>query len=200
VLAYLAFVIYARTRTYFNLDPRTMLPAGVALVLLLAGFAAASAGRRSSYLGYVALALVCLGLFREARLAAAPPAPTVEQVIAGSERLNWVATQTTDRDLIAGVNTTLDVPFYLGRSGVLFFHGLPAGEPAEYDTLMTWVGRHRAQYNRVFFILPVADRLPADWRRTFGPFVADLAAGDTSPYPRVRLRCHLADACVFEIE
>jgi hypothetical protein len=168
--------------------------------LLLAGLIAASAGRRSSYLSYAALLLVCLGLFREARLAAGPPAPTVEQTIAGSERLSWVASQTTDRDLIAGVNTTLDVQFYLGRSGVLFFHGLPAAEPPEYGTLMTWARRHRAQYDRVFFLLPVADRSPDEWRRTFGPFVADLAAGDTSPYPGVRLHRRLADACVFEIE
>jgi hypothetical protein len=199
-LGYLAFVVYARTRTYFNLDPRTVLPAGVALVMLLAGFAAAGAGRRAPNLVYVALVLVGVGLFREARLAAGPPAPTVEQVIAGSDRLRWVAGETTDRDLLAGVNTTLDLPFYLGRTGVLFFHCLPAGEPAEYDTLRTWVGRHRARYDRVFFLLPVADLPAAELRRTFGPFVADLVAGNTSPYPGIRLHRRLADALVFQVE
>jgi hypothetical protein len=200
VLSYLGFVIYARTRTYFDLDARTVLPAGVVLVLLIAGLAGASAGRRSSYLGYAALLLVCLALFREVKLASGPPAPTVEQVIAGSERLSWVATQTTERDLITGVGNTLDVPFYLGRSGTLFFHPYPGGEHADYGTLMTWVSRHRTQYDRVFILLPVADISPAEWRRKFGPFVADLAAVDTSAYPKVRLRCRLADACVFEVQ
>jgi hypothetical protein len=56
-LSYFAFVIYARTRTYFDLDPRTMLPAGVICALLIAGLAAASAGRRAPYLGLAAVAL-----------------------------------------------------------------------------------------------------------------------------------------------
>jgi hypothetical protein len=45
-------------------------------------------------------------------LAAQSPAPSFEQVVASSDRLRWIATQTTERDLIVGLDT-FDVPFYL---------------------------------------------------------------------------------------
>jgi hypothetical protein len=198
ILIYLAFLICQRMRTNFDLDARMVLPAGVMLVLLVAGLAGASLGLHSRCLGYLALALVCVALVREIRLASQPQAPRFEDVIASSERLHWVATQTTSRDLIAGIDT-LDIQFYLGRPGVLFFTGLPYAVNAEYDTLMAWVGRHRRQYDRVFFILPRYDKPLAEWQRRYGPFVADLAAGHTDPYPDLRLWCGLADAYVFEV-
>ncbi len=198
VVAYSAFVIYGRTRTFFDVNSRTMLPAAVVLIVFVAGLAATVAGRRPALLGYAALALVGAALVREVGLAAQPPAPTVEQVVAGSERLSWIATQTTDRDLIAGVDT-FDVPFYLGRRDVLCFQGLPYGERTSYDTLMTWVGRHRAQYERVFFILPTDDLSPEEREFIHGRFIADLAAGRPEPYPKVRPYVRLADAAVFEV-
>jgi len=198
VLTYTVFVVYGRMKTFFDLDWRTVLPAGLILALFLGGLAASVSRRQVIPLRSVVVVLVGVALFREVRLAAEPPAPTNEEIIANSDRLNWVATQTSERDLIAGLETE-SIPFYLDR-GVLCFHYLPYGEHADYGKLMTWLGRNRARYDRVFFILPTYHNIePEAWQLGFGPFVTDLAAGRTGPYPNIRLYVHLPSADVFEI-
>jgi hypothetical protein len=198
VLIFPAFLAYGRITTFFDLNARTALPAGVILVLLLAGLASTVAGKRSGVIVCLAALLAGVALFREIRLAAQPAAPAFDEVIARSERLHWLATQTSDRDLIAGIDT-FDIPFYLGRSGVVCFLAMPYAENADYATLMAWVDRHRAQYERVFLVLPAYDIPVEQWHDRYGPFLTDLVAGRMDAYPRIRPHCRLADARVFEI-
>jgi 4-amino-4-deoxy-L-arabinose transferase-like glycosyltransferase len=197
-LVYLASLILERLFTFFDLDSRTVLPAQVALDILFAVLIGAALGRRANYLGHIALVLVCVAFLQEVRIATLPPAQTVEQTVAASERLSWIAAETSDRDLIVGVDTE-DIAFYLKRSRIVFFARYPYTDYVDYHTLANWVGRHRAEYDRVYFVLPRYSLTASDYGERYGSFVGDLSENRTGPYPEFTLQRRLADADVFEI-
>ncbi len=198
-LAYCIFLVcVAVANSVYGMDPRLLMPAGLALILLAGGVLTIAVRPYRRLLSYAALALSLAGIYRELRRATQPASPTRQQIVARSQRLTWVATETTGNDLIAGVDT-LDIPFYLGPREALFFTGGANHERASYVKMATWVNRRRARYDRVFFILPKYEYGPDEWKARYGTFIADLAAGRTDAYPALHALGRLSDATVFEV-
>ncbi len=210
-LGYLAFLLYQRTTTHFdNIGPRLIVPGGAVLVILGAVWLAqtlrlAWPGRSDApdamhrYLVYPALLLAGLSIAWEIQTLRAQPPTSEAQAIARSERLSWVAAQTTDRDLIIG-DDTMDIPFYFNRSAAVSFSPYPYTDYFEYDQLMDLVQSHCGEYDRFFMVLRQRYHARREWQWAYGTFIANLAEGLTQDYPGIIYRRQLSDGHILEIQ
>jgi hypothetical protein len=110
-----------------------------------------------------------------------------------------VREHTTERDVIVG-NDPLDVVFYLRRAQAVSFSPRPYTDAADYDALVRFLDRFADRYERAYLLFRDFNGGRAEAiREQFGPFVADLVAGRTEAYPRLRPLGVLGDTHIFEI-
>jgi hypothetical protein len=149
---------------------------------------------------YGALALAALILsVREIGLTLNTPVYKLQEIIAGSDRLSWIARQTTDRDLIIG-DDTMDVPFYLGRDAAVSFSPYPHTVFFTYPVLSQFADRNCARYQHLYLILrSYSEWTYKDQLHLFGRFISDLKFGNAGSYPRVKPVTVLSDAFVFQV-
>ena len=201
-VGYFVFMLGLRRRIYFEaLDPRLIVPAGVMLAILWATFVSKVTALATKHLTFLALALVTLAIGREANVAMTKPPTDFEQRIARSERLRWIAENTTDRDLIIG-DETVDIPFYLSRTAAVCVYSYPQNDFLEYDKVMAYARRNCSKYEHLYLVLRdhIFNRGEQGWLSHFGPFVTDLVFERVDKYPRIVPLTRLSNAFVFEIQ
>lgn len=200
LVIYVAFLIYSASRINIDtIDYRLMAPGGVALVILLAAyFVQGLAVVRRAAVG-LAIVIAALAVTREAVIAVVRPPADIQQVIESSERLTWVAENTTPDDLIIGQDT-VDIAFFFDRRMVVSFSPYPYTKRPTYDEVLTYVDHVSNPYETAYLILRDKYRNEKHWKHYLGAFVADIAAGRTERYPRIRLLTKLQDGYVFLIE
>jgi hypothetical protein len=201
-LAYFVFMLGLRRRIYFEaLDPRLIAPAGVMLALIWATLVSKVTTRSARYLIYPALALVALAIGREANVAITTSPTSFDQSIARSERLTWIAENTTDRDLIIG-DATVDVPFFFDRTAAVCIYAYPQNDYLEYDQVMAYARRNCSKYEHMYLILRnhVYNRGELGWLRHFGPFVTDLVFERADKYPGIIPLERFSSSFIFEVQ
>lgn len=199
-VAYLAFINAVRSVTWFDdLTHRLTLPAGVALVIVVAAFAGSAVRKNSAVIITVSVLLLASALTREVRfLATHAPA---SRNIPWTPRLTWVANRTTSRDLIIG-DYTMDLPFYfVGRRTITFEHYPYTNKPT-YEGLNAYIHRHCREYDHAYLIVRnwYGTNLTL-WVESFGWMISDLMLGGDNPkYREYHLLSRLDDSAVFRVE
>ena len=190
-LAYVAFLVVLRSRRNFDpIDMRLVLPAGVAMVLLVCGWLAE--GFRLTRAAGAVVLLAAMGFvgLREARNFRRDPVRTTASEVAASERLSWIAANTTPRDLVIGDNA-VDVSFYTGRHAIAF-SPYPFTDFASEERVRAWAAAHRGDHDRYWIVLSRRYERVEDWEAHFGPWFARLASGrdtvDAGLGPPTRLK------------
>jgi hypothetical protein len=197
----LVLILYASRFHIDPIGPRLVAPAGVALVVGAAALVAqavplASEPRRRLVSLLLVGALVAAG--REAWLLVRTPPHDLQDEIARSGRLRWIAQATTDADLVIG-EKTMDVPFYFGGRAAVSFSPYPFNDRPDYAQIRAYADRHCGEYRHVYLVLRRSYADDADWRHFLGPFVADLVAGRLERYPDVVPVQTFDDGYAFEI-
>jgi 4-amino-4-deoxy-L-arabinose transferase-like glycosyltransferase len=206
---YLVFLVYQRTYTHFDqINDRLVIPAVITMVLLLAALTVKSIEFKTKYLYLLTLLFVFLMIGRVVRSTIRTPVSNLDQHIADSERMRWVAQYTTDHDLIIGEDT-VDIPFYLNRSGAVSFSPYPYTDYPEYDKIMAYSNKHCQEYEHIYLVLrndipPWAEGLGFEreefFEHYYGSFITDLVFGRMQQYPGVILLDRLSDNYVFELQ
>lgn len=196
---YLAWIVALRSSVHFNtLNQRLVLPASVTLLVLFAGLLAEVVRAGPQALRKVLLIVTLLAIGRETQTALGEPAPRTEERLARSQRLTWVASHTTARDLVVG-DDTLDIPFLFGPRDAITFATYPYTERVEYAKLQAYLDRHCARYEHIYLVLRRRFESEDDWRRGYGQVIADLALGRAQAWPGARPLATLDDGTVFEL-
>ena len=198
-LSYLAALIWQRSLLNFDwISPRLIAPAGIVMVVIWAALLAAALPVSTKMLASSALAVVTVLIGLAGWRAAQTQAVPLEQQIASSERLAWIAQNTTGHDLIVG-DSAVDIPYYLGRTAAVSFSSYPYTDYPEYSRLMAFANRQCAEYEHIYLIIRTHYDREEAWQRAYGPFVTDLMSGRTSAYPDVKLVQRLSSAHIFEL-
>jgi 4-amino-4-deoxy-L-arabinose transferase-like glycosyltransferase len=191
---YLVFLVVQRTLTHFDyINWRMVLPAGVMLCLLLPALLVRATGLKRKLLkGFVAVVLVCeIGREVRAALRVSRPPDLIRCV-----RLDWIRENTTERDLIIGMDT-VDVVFGLLRQEAVSISRFPYSDYLEYEKLIQFCDAHFSRYRHIYLILPPRDE--TDFEARYGPFLTGLVL-EGHPCSRIVACELLADGeTVYEI-
>jgi hypothetical protein len=199
-LGYLVFLVYLRSRYHFDeIDVRLIAPAGVTLTMLVTALLVQVMKGKRQLLALLAIILVLVPTIREIRFMLTHQAQNLEDRITRSERLSWVAYNTTNRDLIIG-DDTVDIPFFFEGRHSVSFSPYPYTDYLDYGKLIAFVGEHCREYDHQYLILRSAPGSNEDWERLFGPFIANVVTGRVQDYPGIVFRCSLNDASVYELQ
>lgn len=197
---YVAFILHQCLTIHLDeLGPRLLLPASVPLIIWLAGFAA-----RATRLPVVAsLALCCAAFGLRAmeelgHVGSMKPAPTIEERIAASPRLAWIAANVAPNDIVVG-DDTVDVPFHFGPRPTVNFSPYPATDYPDYAKLLAWADQHRSGTNRIFLVLRRSGESEEQTKAKFGAFIGDVLAARLKNYPRLNYIAAPERAVVLEI-
>ena len=197
---YPAFLIIQRRFSYFDIDARILLPAGIVLVVLWSAAILRAVRFSIVHTQLIAVVLLLIAVWQQARATITTPPLDFAKVVQSSERLSWIAEHTTERDLIIG-SDVVDIPFLFNRPFTFSFSPFPYSDSPTYDNVMSYARRHCDSYENVYIVIRVP-RHPAsesDWRHLFGLFVADLVAGREDRYDGVERVANLSDALIFQI-
>jgi len=93
----------------------------------------------------------------------------------------------------------VDIPFYLPGRSAVSFSPYPYSGHVRYGQLTGLARKARPPYERVYLVVRPRARTEHAWRRSFGPFIADLMYGRPGDYPDVVPVAVLRDARVFEV-
>ncbi|NQT91122.1 MAG: glycosyltransferase family 39 protein [Lentisphaerae bacterium] len=198
--SYVVFLVVQRSRTHFDpLGPRLLAPAGVVGVLLCAALVVRAVRLSARHLRWLLLAGLCVSLAREAAYAVLWEPVSDRDRAEKSERLSWIAANTRKTDLIIGDNM-VDVPFYVGRSGVLSFSPYPYTDHPTLDLLRAAVLVHGAKGGRVCLVLRRMSWNKEETREAYGDFIADITVGRTDFGGTIVRIAELADASVFVVK
>ncbi len=173
------------------------MPAGVTLAIAWAALMASALENRRVPLMTMAVVLLAAAVAREAWFAAAHH--PISQAVPSTPRLTWIATKTTERDLIIG-DYTMDLPFYLGRRAITFEH-YPYTNRLTPETVRGYLDRHCREYDHVYLVVRnwYGTNVTA-WVDAFGWLISDLMIGGDNPrYPDYRLVRRLDDSAVFAV-
>jgi 4-amino-4-deoxy-L-arabinose transferase-like glycosyltransferase len=199
-LVYFCFVVYQRSVIHFDeLDLRLMAPSSVPLIILTAASIAGLAkGQQKSWIvmaaGLLIIAAVCLEII----FLNQPLATSQAQSINQSQRLSWIATNTTDHDLIIG-DTTNDIPYLFKRRAAVSFSAYPYTIILTPQTLKDIVGHYCNHYQGFYLILRKHPGNPAKYRQQFGLFVYNLMYKVGKSYPGIEPLANLADARIYHL-
>ncbi len=196
--SYVLFLIVLRSRSYFDIDARTIAPAGVIFVLLSAACLTRALRIPAAITALFAVAVLLFGTWAQLRAAVSKPQLSFEETIRRSERLSWMASNTSDKDLIIG-DDVIDVPFFLHRAVTLSFSPFPYTARPEYEKIMAYSRKHCGEYSNVFLVLHRNTATEEQWRYAFGDFVGDLVGGKVDRYPGIQLLTVLEDGLVFRV-
>jgi hypothetical protein len=202
-LMYSGFVIYQRTVQHFSaIGTRLMLPGGVMLILLGVALVVkvVEPTVRNTYAFYAILtAAILVACVREIRVALSQPPVNLDQQIAQSDRLTWVAQHTRDSDLVIGDNT-MDIPFYFAGHAAVSFSGYPFTIHLTYAALRDFAMHNCNRYQHMYLILRCYDNWNYDDQiYHYGQFITDARLGNITKYPGILGVALLKDASVFEI-
>jgi hypothetical protein len=194
--AYIAFLVVVRSiRNFDPIDMRLVLPAGVVVVLLVCGFLAKGFRLPRSVAAGLLLASIAFVALRETRNLRRDPVRTTASEIAASERLAWIATNTSPRDLVIGDNA-VDVSFYTGRHAIAF-SPYPFTDFASEERVRAWVAAHRGDHDRYWIVLSSRYERVEDWEAHFGPWFGRLASGRDTVDAGLGTPLRLRDAIVY---
>jgi 4-amino-4-deoxy-L-arabinose transferase-like glycosyltransferase len=196
---YLIFLIVQRYFSYFDVDARTIAPAGVALVMFWSAAIVRTTKMPTHYARVIALILLLVGISGQARATFRARSLDLQAPIRNSERLGWVATHTSDKDLIIG-DDVVDIPFFLHRGSTLSFSPYPYTDYPTYEKIMAYARRYCRDYDNIYLVLRRHSASEEDWRFYLGDFFADLVFGRVQNYPGIIVVQLLNDGCVFRIE
>jgi len=204
-VVYTGFLVVYRTLVTFDqIGPRLAVPGLVFVIPPLVAVAIVAIPGQPRLIETVTALLVALAVFRAGYDLATTPQDSPAARVARSERLTWIARNTTDRDVIIG-DSLMDLPAYRGPRRCLSFFPL---EGAEYqltrenlaDFLKPRIGRVDRAYivlRRVTYTEPSYE---PQWRRYCGDFITDLVYGRADRYPGIRPLANLKDGFVFEVD
>ncbi len=195
---YLAFLIGQRGWSYFDVDVRTIAPAGVVLVVMWTALLTKATRLRANHVGFIALILFTCAIVRETSAAVKTPVRDFQATIRRSERLSWIEKNVSAKDLVIG-DDVVDVPFLFNRAATLSFSPFPYTDYPTYEKIMAYVQKHCPDYEHVYVVLKSNSASEEDWRLFFGDFFADLSFGHTSLYPGIAVVQRLNDGSVFQI-
>jgi 4-amino-4-deoxy-L-arabinose transferase-like glycosyltransferase len=200
ILAYSSFLVYRRTVTNFDeINPRLVSPAVVAFMILVAALAASLLSKRGeNFARYGVLLLVLVACVWEIHTSIVTPPLNVVAEGHQSERMIWIETKTTARDLIIGDNT-VDIPFYLHRPAAISFSPYPYTVYLTYKKLSAFVARHCADYDRFYIVLRKKGGTERGLKRQYGSFVRDLLLGNAERYPDVIKIKDLPETLIYQI-
>jgi hypothetical protein len=215
VIGYLAFLILARSK--YHLDPinfRLVAPAGIIIFLLLSVLIVKATRIRVGYLLFSIIIIIVLFIIKnEARVSASTPIYNQNHVISMSERLTWVAKNTSDRDLIIG-DGTVDFAFYFARPSVISFSPYPEAIVPEYNKIIVFCNNNCKKHENIYLIVrppeylisrapDMQDADPNDLRanlkQAYGTFISDILFGEMHKYPAITFLERLSDAHIYKI-
>lgn len=197
-VAYLVFLIVQRSFSSFDVDLRTIAPAGVILVLMLAALLVRAFAITTRLAQFLALFLLLLAVWGEAEAAIKTPALDFQRTIARSGRLSWIAANASAKDLIIG-HDVVDVPFYFNRTDTLSFSPVTNTEHPTYEKINAYAQKHCHEYDNIYLVLrtnPLPEKI---WRIYLGDFFTDLIF-ERAQYPNVVPLQRLNDGLAFRIE
>ena len=195
---YLIFLILILSHSQMGLDGRFIISVGVTLILLWAALAVRATNAPLPWIKAGVLALLVLAIGREALVAKSSWVLDLEGAVARSQRLTWLATYTTDQDLIIG-NDTVDIPFLLNRPFTVTFSIRSYNSPATYEKVVGYARRHCHEYQNIYLVLRSYPETEELWRSLFGDFFADLRFGHLEKYPDIIFVQSLEDGFIFQI-
>ena len=196
---YLIFLIVQRCFSYFDIDARTIAPAGVTLVLLASAVVVRAARLPVYYARFFALVLLLVAIWGEARATFRAPVLDFQETIRNSERLSWIAKHTSEKDLIIG-DDVVDIPFFFNRGSTLSFSPFPYTDYPTYEKIMAYAQRYCRYYDNIYLVIRRNAASEEDWRFYFGDFFADLVFGYARNYRGITVVQPLSDGTVFQIE
>jgi 4-amino-4-deoxy-L-arabinose transferase-like glycosyltransferase len=196
---YLSFLIVERSRTHFDpIDARFIAPAGVVMILLCAGLVARATKGHSGWVKPFVIVSLILIVCREIWISKQSPVWDIQHAIRNSDRLTWIAKNTSEHDLIIG-NNTMDLPFFLNREFTVSFSPYPYTDYANYEKLMAYCRNHCGDYPNMYLVISTRSEPESTWKKDYGDFVTDLVFGHTESYPNLTLLEQLRDAVIFKI-
>jgi 4-amino-4-deoxy-L-arabinose transferase-like glycosyltransferase len=199
IVAYAGCLIYQRTRVHFDtLDIRLTAPVSLAVAILWSALFVTATDMPFVPLTMLVFVAVLPRLLGEVQTMVKTPARRLDQDVLTSDRLCWIASATTQRDLIIG-DSAVDIPFFLARSPVISFSRYPFTDHLSYDMVRQLAHNSAARYEHVYLVLRDRFRSRDAWRRAYGDFVADLVHNQYQRYPGVQLHCRLQHGYVFSI-
>lgn len=198
-VVFIVFLVYQRSHSHIDdINPRLLLPASPALLILASAYIVRASEIYTGVLRGVA-AIVLLGLIAyQVKVAVQTPVFSVDKIVAESERLSWIAANTTAADLVIG-EEAVDVPFYLHRPAAISYSPYPFTEILDYDKLLALCRRLQPSYPRIF--LALRKHLPGDDTLVdqFGVFIAEAGEGKLAAYPGVTQVAHLKDGRILRV-
>jgi hypothetical protein len=125
--------------------------------------------------------------------------PGQQEQIMSSERLDWIAKNTTTNDLIIG-DDTMDIPFYFYGRDAASFSPYPYTIHLTYENLMEFADNNWHRYQNIYLVLRVYSAWQYDQRfYHFGRFIADIMQRDFVDYPGIHPVYLSTDMLIFEV-
>lgn len=199
VAAFLGFLIVGRSYSHFDIDARVVAPAGVVMIVLWSVFALQAVRIPGRWISLLALSLLALGIWREARVTARTPPFDLQEIVRSSEQLTWIANYTSNQDLIIG-DDTIDIPFYLQREATVSFSPYPYTEYPTYEKIIAYARKHCGEYRKIYLVLHRSDRREQEYRSRYGEFFTDIMYGRVEKYPEIIVVRHLGNGSIHKIE
>ncbi len=144
------------------------------------------------------ITVILAALVREIRDIVSRPIVNEDSRINSSERLQWIAQHVSADDLVIG-DDTVDVPFYLGRPGVISFSPYPFTNRPDYHKIVAYCQAHSDKYKRFILILRKRFYTEEAWQYYYGSFISGIINGHVDNYSHIRFLCQLEDGYVFEL-
>jgi hypothetical protein len=196
IFSYLIFLNLIRTRSHFDLiGVRLVAPASIVMIILWSGMLAKVIRINGIYLFMAFLAIV---VFVEASTAIKIPPVNPRQCYLFSERLNWIAQNTSNNDLIIG-DDTIDIPFYLNRPFTMSFSTYPYTNYPTYEKIIYFCLNNQDKFNNFYLVIRDYSLSRNGWLQSYGLFFADIVYGQLKKYPDIVFIQRLTDAFVFKI-
>jgi hypothetical protein len=197
-IIYFSAIVIQRTAQHFEIGTRLMIPVIVVGIILLAQLMAEILERKSWGRLFLLSAVVIACSLEVFIFASRQPYDRNSQGFT-SERLNWIESQTTAKDLIIG-DDTVDIPFYLKRPEVVSFSPFPSySEHFSHERMREIIRKYGRSYSRMLLVLRKNNLPDARQKYFYGEFVFDLRNGKLDPYPGIVLVQNLKDCLVYEV-
>lgn len=199
VLSYLTFLIILSSLIHIDqIDPRLVFPAGMIMVLLLSAFIFKIIRIKDQHLNLFGLIIIFFLILFEIYTTITKPVFDVKQYINSSERLSWIAQNTTEHDLIIG-DDTMDIPFFLSRSEAVSFSPSPSAGHPTYEKILAYSNKHFKKYEHIYLVLRNRYQDEEEWSKNLGPFIKDLISGHYKKYSKLTFITRLSDGYIFEL-
>ncbi len=199
LIGYLMFLVYQRTRYHLNrISVRLTAPASILVVPSCIAILMSAFVLDAHVYALLIITVILAALVREIRDIVSRPIVNEDSRINSSERLQWIAQHVSADDLVIG-DDTVDVPFYLGRPGVISFSPYPFTNRPDYHKIVAYCQAHSDKYKRFILILRKRFYTEEAWQYYYGSFISGIINGHVDNYSHIRFLCQLEDGYVFEL-